>query len=308
MTTTQAKTRKSGKKVPKKKTAKKGNGADPNFETFNIRDYLRLDLFPHFLCPGCGHGIATRAFLWAVHENGIDKDQLAIVSGIGCSGRMGAYIDASTFHVTHGRPLAFATGLALARPDLKVVVITGDGDALAIGGNHLIHACRRNLDMTCLLLNNEVYGMTGGQVSPTTSESRFTTTTPEGNIEPVFDSCELAKAAGAGFVGREVTLQVPGLKNLIKEALDHPGFSFVEIISDCTEIYGRKNELGESAEMILAQKISMKPDTYGNVVDQPFRPNALDTGVIAKTDRPEYGVTYRKHAAQVQAKFGSKGK
>jgi len=316
MTATETKTR-AAKKTPakkasatkaKKKPAKKGNGADPNFETFNIRDYLRLDLFPHFLCPGCGHGIATRAFLWAVHENGIEKDQLAIVSGIGCSGRMGAYIDASTFHVTHGRPLAFATGLALARPDLKVVVITGDGDALAIGGNHLIHACRRNLDMTCLLLNNEVYGMTGGQVSPTTSESRFTTTTPEGNIEPVFDSCELAKAAGAGFVGREVTLQVPGLKNLIKEALDHPGFSFVEIISDCTEIYGRKNELGESAEMILAQKISMKPETYGNVVDQPFRPNALDTGVIAKTDRPEYGATYRKHAAQVQAKFENKGK
>ena len=185
-------------------------------DSFEINAYLRLEMMPHFLCPGCGHGIALRALLWAVHELGISKDRLAIVSGIGCSGRIGGYVDANTFHVTHGRPLAFATGLALARPDLEVVVITGDGDALAIGGNHLIHACRRNLKMTCLLLNNEVYGMTGGQVSPTTSQNRLTTTTPAGNLEPVFDACKLAEAAGAGLVGREVTLQVPALKNLIK--------------------------------------------------------------------------------------------
>ena len=139
---------------------------------FEIRDYLRPEMMPHFLCPGCGHGIALRALLWAIHDLGIDKDKLAVVSGIGCAGRLSAYIDANTFHVTHGRPLAYATGLALARPDLHVVVITGDGDCLAIGGNHLIHACRRNLKLTCLMLNNEVYGMTGGQVSPTTSETQ----------------------------------------------------------------------------------------------------------------------------------------
>ena len=142
---------------------------------FEIRDYLRLDQFPHFLCPGCGHGIALRALLWAIHDLDIAKDQLAVVSGIGCSGRLTAYIDANTFHTTHGRPIAFATGLKLARPDLHVVVITGDGDCLAIGGNHLIHAARRNLDMTVMMLNNEVYGMTGGQVSPTTRIDRFTT-------------------------------------------------------------------------------------------------------------------------------------
>ncbi len=177
---------------------------------FNIRDYLRLQLFPHFLCPGCGHGIALRALLWAIDELEIPKDKLAFVCGIGCSGRLGAYIDANTFHVTHGRPLVFATGLRLARPDLKVIVITGDGDCLAIGGNHMIHACRRNLDITCMMLNNEVYGMTGGQVSPTTSNDRFTTTTPNGNYEPVFDACALAQAAGAGFVGREITLADTG--------------------------------------------------------------------------------------------------
>jgi len=278
---------------------------DKPLENFNIRDYLREDMFPHFLCPGCGHGIAMRALLWAVYELNISNDNLAIVSGIGCSGRIGAYVDTNTFHVTHGRPLAFATGLALSRPDLKVIVITGDGDCLAIGGNHLIHACRRNLNMTCMMLNNEVYGMTGGQASPTTSQTRYTTTSPTGSIEPVFNACDLAAAAGAGFVGREVTLQTPALKNLLRQALDHDGFSFVEVISDCTEIFGRKNDLGESPEMILSQKGSMRPDSYGNVVDEPFRPNHMKTGVFAETDRPEYGAVYRDHVKSVQSQSGT---
>ncbi len=195
-----------------------------------------------------------------------------------------------------------ATGLALARPDLHVIVITGDGDSLAIGGNHLIHACRRNLNITCLMLNNEIYGMTGGQVSPTTSANRYTTTTPAGNTEPVFDACALAAAAGASFVGREVTLQVTGLKNLIRKAIDHNGFSFVEVISDCTEIYGRKNDLGASPEMMLSQKASMRPDAYRNTVDVPFRPNALETGILTQKERPEYGTAYREMTAGLRAK------
>jgi 2-oxoglutarate ferredoxin oxidoreductase subunit beta len=274
---------------------------EQSMSSFEIRDYLRQDLMPHFMCPGCGHGIALRALLWAVYELEINKDKLAVVSGIGCSGRVGAYIDANTMHVTHGRPLAYATGLKLARPDLEVVVITGDGDCLAIGGNHLIHACRRNLDITCLMLNNEVYGMTGGQVSPTTSMDRFTTTTPLGNHEPGFDSCKLAAAAGAGLVGREITLQVPALKNLIKEGISYPGFSFLEIISDCTEIYGRKNQLGESPEMILSQKASTRSDVYRNTVDQPFRPNVFETGVLARNERPEYAEAYREHTERMMA-------
>ncbi len=264
-------------------------------EHFDVMSYMRRDLFPHFLCPGCGHGIALRALMWAIHEIGLKKDNIAIVSGIGCSGRLGAYVDANTFHTTHGRPLAYATGLKLARPDLEVIVITGDGDCLAIGGNHLIHACRRNLDITCMMLNNEVYGMTGGQVSPTTSEDRYTTTTQLGNTEATFDACKLAEAAGASFVGREVTLQTPTLKNILKNAITHKGFSFVEVISDCTEIYGRKNDLGNSPEMILGQKSQMRPDSYGGViVDEPFRPNRLPTGVLVDNDRPEYGDSYRK--------------
>ena len=271
---------------------------------FDVLEYLRQNLMPHFLCPGCGHGIALRALLWAVHELGIEKDNLAIVSGIGCAGRTGAYIDANTFHTTHGRPLAFATGLKLARPDLEVIVITGDGDCLAIGGNHLIHAARRNLDITCLMLNNEVYGMTGGQVSPTTSEDRYTTTTPLGNTEAVFDACKLAEGAGATFVGREVTVQTPTLKNLIRDGIAHDGFAFIEVISDCTEIYGRKNDLGSSAEMILSQKSAMRPETFeNNIIDRPFRPNALPTGVLAHDEtRPEYGAAYRVSIEAQQVK------
>ena len=274
--------------------------SDAEQSEFEIRDYLRTDLFPHFMCPGCGHGIALRALLWAVHELKISMDDLALVSGIGCSGRTAAYVDTNTLHVTHGRPLAFATGLKLARPDLKVVVITGDGDCLAIGGNHLIHACRRNLDITCVMLNNEVYGMTGGQVSPTTSNDRYTTTTPLGNHEPVFDACELAAVAGASLVGREITLQTPSLKDLFKAALAHHGFSFVEVISDCTEIYGRKNDLGNSPEMILKQRSSIRPESYGNAVAQPFRPGDWKTGILAQAERPEYGDSYRQHISAQQ--------
>lgn len=269
---------------------------------FEIRDYLRLDQFPHFLCPGCGHGIALRALLWAIHDLDIEKDQLAVVSGIGCSGRLTAYIDANTYHTTHGRPIAFATGLKLARPDLHVIVITGDGDCLAIGGNHLIHAARRNLDMTVMMLNNEVYGMTGGQVSPTTSIDRFTTTTPMGNQEPGFDACALAKGAGASFVGREVTLQTTALKNLLQEGIAHTGFSFVEVISDCTEIYGRKNELGSSPEMVLSQKRSILPKFDGSTVDKPFRAGNWDTGVLSREERPEYYEAYREHCHMVLGK------
>jgi len=276
-----------------------GTSGDQAGNKFEIRDYLRLDLFPHFLCPGCGHGIALRALLWAIHDLDIEKDQLAVVSGIGCSGRLSAYIDANTFHTTHGRPIAFATGLKLARPDLHVIVITGDGDCLAIGGNHLIHACRRNLDITCVMLNNEVYGMTGGQVSPTTSLNRYTTTTPLGNQEPGFDACALAQGAGATFVGREVTLQTTALKNLMREGIAHEGFSFIEVISDCTEIYGRKNELGSSAEMVLSQKSSILPRFDGTTVDKPFRAGNWETGVLAREDRPEYYQAYRDHCRKV---------
>ncbi len=185
-------------------------------------------------------------------------------------------------------------------------MITGDGDCLAIGGNHLIHACRRNLKLTCLMLNNEVYGMTGGQVSPTTSETRLTTPPPLGNSEPNFDACALAAAAGASFVGREVTHHMPKLKELIKAGLAHPGFAFVEVLSDCTEIYGRKNDLGSSAEMVLRQKSELRPSAYRDSVDTPFRANVLPTGVLSRSERPEYGSAYRQAAAAQRAGTAAK--
>jgi len=186
-------------------------------------------------------------------------------------------------------------------------VITGDGDCLAIGGNHLIHACRRNLKLTCLMLNNEIYGMTGGQVSPTTSESMLTTTTPLGNAEPAFDACALAAAAGAGFVGREVTHHLPKLKELVLQGLRHPGFAFVEVLSDCTEIFGRKNELGSSSEMILRQKSEIRPSAYRDTVDTPFRSTELDTGVLSTNQRPEYGAAYRAACARAKKPSGKGG-
>jgi 2-oxoglutarate ferredoxin oxidoreductase subunit beta len=207
-------------------------------------------------------------------------------------------VDANTIHVTHGRPITFATGLKLARPDLEVVVVTGDGDCLAIGGNHLIHACRRNLDLTCLMLNNEVYGMTGGQVSPTTTEGRFTTTTPLGNHEPAFDACAIAAAAGAGLVGRETTMQAPALKNLIKEGITHRGFSFIEVISDCTEIYGRKNDMGSSPEMILRQKAGARQEPDTENVEQSSRASPWRTGVLARNNAPEYLEAWRRRVAE----------
>lgn len=151
------------------------------------------------------------------------------------------------------------------------------------------------------MLNNEIYGMTGGQVSPTTSADRYTTTTPAGNTEPVFDACKLAIAAGASFVGREVTMQVTALKQLTEQAIGHDGFSFVEVISDCTEIYGRKNDLGASAEMMLSQKAVMRPEAYRNTVDTPFRPNALETGILCQQERAEYGTAYRQMTARLRA-------
>lgn len=173
-----------------------------------------------------------------------------MVSGIGCTSRMPVYMDFNSLHTTHGRALPFATGVKFAQPKMKVVVITGDGDALAIGGNHFIHACRRNIDITCILINNHIYGMTGGQGSPTTPSGAFSTTTPYGNAEKHFNPCELAQAAGASFVGRGTVYHYPQMEKLITAALEHRGFSMVEIISNCHTYFGRLNRKGDAPAML----------------------------------------------------------
>jgi 2-oxoglutarate ferredoxin oxidoreductase subunit beta len=214
---------------------------------------LRLDMMPHILCPGCGHGIVMGALLRVLGRRFPDLNQVALVAGIGCSSRIVGYIDACTLHTTHGRALTFATGLKLARPELTVIVVTGDGDGLAIGGNHLIHAARRNVDLTCLLFNNETYGMTGGQSAPTTVAHACTTTTPYGNKEPPFDAARLAEAAGATFVARAQAFRPDLLEDVLHQAISHPGFAFIDVMTDCTEYFARKNALGNGSDLLFSQ-------------------------------------------------------
>ena len=203
---------------------------------------LRQDRLPHIWCSGCGLGTALNCFLNAILKSGLDPDQIAVVSGIGCSGRVAGYVNMDSFHTTHGRAIPFATGLKLANPALKVVVFSGDGDLIAIGGNHFIHAARRNMDLTVICVNNFIYGMTGGQLAPTTPTEARTSTSPVGNRDHPFNLAYLAAASGASYVARWTTLHVRRLERAFTEALAKPGFSFVEVISPCPTLYGRLNK------------------------------------------------------------------
>jgi len=260
----------------------------------DVRRYLRREMMPHILCPGCGHGIVLQALLRAVASLELDPDRVAVVAGIGCSSRLAGYVDFCTLHATHGRAPAFATGLKLARPELTVIVITGDGDGLAIGGNHLIHAARRNIDLLCLLFNNAVYGMTGGQVAPTTPQGSRATTAPQGNPEPPFDACRLMIGAGATFVARGLAYEPLTLQHLCVEGLRHPGFAFIDVLTDCPEFFGRYNRLGRGPEMLLSQKV--RTTAVGPLLarkaalDGAEAPTgaALPTGVLHRETRPEF--------------------
>lgn len=206
--------------------------------------YIRKSMFPTIFCNGCGHGNAIDYTLWAIEELGIDMDRVALASGIGCSSRIPGYINADGLHTTHGRALAFATGIKAANPDLHVIVFTGDGDGTGIGGNHFIHAARRNIDITVILLNNFIYGMTGGQVAPTAPRNSIATTAPYGNVEGAFDICALACALGAAYVARWPVFHPYQPIKSIKEGLETRGFSLIELMSPCPTAYGRRNRLG----------------------------------------------------------------
>ena len=203
--------------------------------------YLRTDRLPHIWCAGCGLGTVLGSFIKALLNTELDLDKVAVVSGIGCSGRVAGYIKLDSFHTTHGRAIPFATGLKLANPELKVVIFSGEGDLAAIGGNHLIHAARRNIDMTVLCVNNFTYGMTGGQLGPTTPSMARSTTSRLGNIENPFNIPYLAAASGAVYVARWTTAHIHQMERSINEALLKRGFSFVEVISPCPTYYGRMN-------------------------------------------------------------------
>jgi 2-oxoglutarate ferredoxin oxidoreductase subunit beta len=260
-----------------------------------IHKYLRHDKkFPHVWCPGCGIGIMLGALIRAIDRGGYEKDEIVLVSGIGCSGRLPVYVDFNTLHTTHGRAITFATGIKLAKPSLKVIVIMGDGDAVAIGGNHFIHAARRNIDMTALILNNSIYGMTGGQSSPTTPYGMRTTTTLYSNIEQSFNISELAVTAGAAFVGRGTVFHARLLDSLMEKAFLKQGFSVVEVISHCHTQFGRQNRLGTAVQMMEQQRdravtvekaARMKPDELKD---------KIVIGVLADKELPVYQDEYVK--------------
>ncbi len=272
-------------------------------EKIGIYNYLRTDKkFPPIWCPGCGHGIVMGAMLRAIDSIGLDKNKVAVVSGIGCSGRTSTYVDFNTLHTTHGRALSFATGLKMARFDMTVIAVMGDGDALAIGGNHFIHAARRNMDITALIFNNYIYGMTGGQISPTTPPTMIASTAPAGNIETAFDVVKLSEAAGASFVARGTTFHTTQLEELIEKAIRKKGFSVVDAITQCPPIYGRYNRLGSPSNMMKWQEEhAMELEEARELTEQEIKERFL-TGVFVDEDRPEYCEEYTRLVNRVQGK------
>ena len=267
------------------------------------RQYLRMGQLPHVWCPGCGNGSIVKALLEAIDGLRLEQNRIAVISGIGCSGRTPFVLDFNTMHTTHGRALAFATGLKLARPELKVIVIMGDGDASAIGGNHFIHACRRNLDLTALIFNNGIYGLTGGQQAPTTPTGRRSTTSLSGSIDQPFDLVRLALGAGAGFVARTTSFDHGHMVGLVQRALTHEGFSVVDVLTACPTYFGRMNDLGEPYDMLHYLRDTTIPlgDMRGNGGPQVMPPDVLPTGVFRDETRAEYSAVYAQRAAAVAA-------
>lgn len=266
------------------------------------REMLRPGHLPHIWCPGCSNGVTMRALLRAVLEAGLDRDRVVFVSGIGCSSRTVGYLDFDGMHTTHGRALAFATGIKLARPELHVVVITGDGDTAAIGGNHFIHAARRNLDLTVLCYNNSIYGMTGGQYSPTTHPGDRATTAPYGHLERSFDLCELARAAGATYVARGTPYHFQPLVKLIAAALRHRGFAFVEVMSTCPVYYGRQNQIKSAPEHLeLLAKQAVTQARAAELAPEE-RERRFVIGELHRAEAPEYTEEYLRLVEQARAR------
>jgi 2-oxoglutarate ferredoxin oxidoreductase subunit beta len=264
-----------------------------------IHKYLRHDKkFPHVWCPGCGIGILLGCLIRAIDKVGYEKDDVVLISGIGCSSRLPVYVDFNTLHTTHGRALTFATGVKLANPGLKVIVVMGDGDAMAIGGNHFIHAARRNIDLTAIIINNAVYGMTGGQTSPTTPYGMKTTTAVYKNIEHAFPIAEMAVTAGAVFVGRGTVYHARLLDQLIEKALLKEGFGVVEVVSHCHTQYGKLNRLGSAVDMMRLQK----EDAISVEKARDMEPTKLEgkiiIGVLVDRRVPIYQEEYEKVRAR----------
>ena len=265
------------------------------------KKYLRDEMWPSIFCNGCGIGNVLDYTLRAIEELNLDLDEVIFVSGIGCSSRLPGYINADGLHTTHGRAIAFATGVKAVNPDLKVIVFTGDGDCAAIGGNHFIHAIRRNVDLTVIMVNNFIYGMTGGQLAPTTPIGSRSTTSPYGNIEPPFDLCELAKVIGAPYVARWTVSHPYRPIKSIKRGIEKKGFAYIEMLTPCPTAYGRRNKLGDIKELwkwydentILIDEYEriMK---YGSDEEKERVSKMIKIGVFQDIEKPEYFEEYYK--------------
>jgi len=263
--------------------------------------YLRLDKMPHIWCDGCGHGIILKSILRTIDKLGWDKNDIAMVSGIGCSGRTPGYVDFNTLHTTHGRALAFATGLKIAKPKLHVIVVSGDGDAAAIGGNHFIHAARRNIDITMIIYNNYIYGMTGGQVSPTTPSGKKASTAPYGNPDMAFDISRLAQAAGAAYVARSTVYHVGRTDKYIEQALKKTGFSVVEILTPCPTSYGRQNKEGTAVDMMMYQKSNSVSIERAKKMSEEELEGKIITGVFVDKEQECYLSRYNEIVKRAQS-------
>ncbi len=271
---------------------------------FNYDKYLRTDKMPTLWCWGCGDGVILKSIIRAIDKLGWDMKDVCVVSGIGCSGRLSSYVDCNTVHTTHGRAIAYATGIKLANPDKHVIVVTGDGDGLAIGGNHTIHGCRRNIDLNHVVINNFIYGLTNSQTSPTTPQGMWTVTMQYGNVDPTFDACRLADGAGASFIARESVLDPKKLEKVFVEGFTHKGYSFFDIFSNCHINLGRKNKMGEAAQNLNWIDSITLPKRKFDVLSEEEKEGKFPTGVLKKDDKPEYCELYDKviEAAQTNSK------
>ncbi len=271
-----------------------------------VNPYLRMDRMPSIWCPGCGIGTSVNCFARALTQAKVDLQKTAIVSGIGCTGRVSGYMATDSFHTTHGRALPFATGLKLANPELNVIVYSGEGDLIAIGGNHFIHAARRNLDVLCICVNNFTYGMTGGQVSPTSPGTAKFTTAPFGQFEEPFNLPYLADSCGASYVARWTTYHVRELTKSMREAMKKKGFRFIEVISPCPTLYQRRNKLGDGLDtMKFYKEKSIKKsgvDTRDLRID--FQ-SEITCGVFVDRERPTFIEAMNK---QFKSHFGDRYK
>ncbi len=269
---------------------------------FNYDKYLRVNKMPTLWCWGCGDGVILKATIRAIEKMGWDMNDVCVVSGIGCSGRFSSYIDCNTVHTTHGRTVAYATGIKLANPDKHVIVVAGDGDGLAIGGNHTIHGCRRNIDLNFILINNFIYGLTNSQTSPTTPQGMWSVTMKQGNIDPTFNASGLAMGAGASFVARESMIDPKKLEKILVKAFSHKGFSFVEVLSNCHINLGRKNKMANAMENLAWIDSITVPVRKFDALSEEEKAQKLPTGVLRQVEQPEYCDLYDRVIEAAQGK------